>query len=144
MEDGQPSRYEGGFRGYMKCLEPFPYRYSFWYFAGVLMLSDSVVMARAYSDGLREKVLGAYASGKGTLRQLAERFELWLGGERSMRRSWPRATEPACCSAGERAATMANRCGRWCGPSRTSCCASCGSRCWHRDSGSATGSCGGC
>ena len=36
-------------------------------------------MARAYSDDLREKVLGAYASGKGTLRQLAERFEVSYG-----------------------------------------------------------------
>lgn len=36
-------------------------------------------MARAYSDDLRGKVLGAYASGKGTLRQLAERFEVSYG-----------------------------------------------------------------
>jgi transposase len=36
-------------------------------------------MARAYSDDLREKVLGAYASGKGTLRGLAERFEVSYG-----------------------------------------------------------------
>ena len=43
------------------------------------MLSDSVGMARAYSDDLRAKVLGAYASGKGTLRQLAERFDVSYG-----------------------------------------------------------------
>ena len=36
-------------------------------------------MARAYSDDLREKVLGAYASGKGPLRGLAERFEVSHG-----------------------------------------------------------------
>jgi transposase len=36
-------------------------------------------MARAYSDDLREKVLGAYASGKGTLRELAERFDVSYG-----------------------------------------------------------------
>jgi transposase len=36
-------------------------------------------MARAYSDDLREKVFGAYASGKGTLRELAERFEVSYG-----------------------------------------------------------------
>ena len=36
-------------------------------------------MARAYGDDLREKVLGAYAGGKGTLRQLAERFEVSYG-----------------------------------------------------------------
>lgn len=36
-------------------------------------------VARAYSDDLREKVLGAYASGKGTLRELAERFEVSYG-----------------------------------------------------------------
>jgi transposase len=43
------------------------------------LLFDSVCMAQAYSDDLREKVLGAYASGKGTLRQLAERFEVSYG-----------------------------------------------------------------
>jgi transposase len=36
-------------------------------------------MARAYSDDLREKVLSAYASGKGTLRELAERFDVSYG-----------------------------------------------------------------
>jgi transposase len=36
-------------------------------------------MARAYSNDLREKVLGAYASGKGTLRELAERFDVSYG-----------------------------------------------------------------
>lgn len=36
-------------------------------------------MARAYSNDLREKVLGAYASSKGTLRELAERFEVSYG-----------------------------------------------------------------
>lgn len=36
-------------------------------------------MARAYSDDLREKVLGAYASGKGTLRELAARFDVSYG-----------------------------------------------------------------
>ncbi len=36
-------------------------------------------MARAYSDDLREKVLAAYAAGKGTFRQLAERFEVSYG-----------------------------------------------------------------
>jgi hypothetical protein len=43
------------------------------------VLSDSVGMARAYSDDLRKKVLGAYASGEGTLRQLAERFDVSYG-----------------------------------------------------------------
>ncbi len=36
-------------------------------------------MGRAYSDDLRKKVLGAYASGKGTFRQLAERFDVSYG-----------------------------------------------------------------
>ena len=36
-------------------------------------------MARAYSDDLRQKVLGAYASGKWTLGELAERFEVSYG-----------------------------------------------------------------
>ncbi len=31
-------------------------------------------MARAYSDDLRRKLLEAHAAGKGTLRELAERF----------------------------------------------------------------------
>ena len=35
-----------------------------------------MVVVRAYSNDLREKVLGAYASGKGTLRALSERFEV--------------------------------------------------------------------
>ncbi len=42
-------------------------------------MSDSVGMARAYSDDLRKKVLGAYASGKWTFRQLAERFDVSYG-----------------------------------------------------------------
>lgn len=41
-------------------------------------------MARAYGDDLREKVLGAYAAGKGTLRQLAERFEVSYGWVRKI------------------------------------------------------------
>lgn len=41
-------------------------------------------MARAYSDDLRKKVLGAYASGKGTLRQLAERFDVSYGWVRKI------------------------------------------------------------
>lgn len=45
----------------------------------MLFLFDSVDVARAYSDDLREKVLAAYASGKGTLRQVAERFEVSYG-----------------------------------------------------------------
>jgi transposase len=36
-------------------------------------------MARAYSDALRKKVLDAYASGKGTLKQLAERLDVSYG-----------------------------------------------------------------
>lgn len=36
-------------------------------------------MARAYGDDLREKVLGAYAAGKGTLRELAARFDVSYG-----------------------------------------------------------------
>ena len=36
-------------------------------------------MARAYSDDLREKVLAAYAAGKGTLKELAERFGVSYG-----------------------------------------------------------------
>jgi len=36
-------------------------------------------MARAYSDDLREKVLAAYAAGKGTLQELAERFGVSYG-----------------------------------------------------------------
>ncbi len=42
-------------------------------------MSDSGGMARAYSDDLRKKVLGAYACGKGTLRELAERFDVSYG-----------------------------------------------------------------
>jgi transposase len=41
-------------------------------------------MARAYSDDLREKVLGAYACGKGTLRELASRFEVSYGWVRKI------------------------------------------------------------
>ena len=36
-------------------------------------------MARAYSDDLRRKVLSAYAAGKGTMRELAERFDVSYG-----------------------------------------------------------------
>jgi hypothetical protein len=36
-------------------------------------------MARAYSNALRKKVLDAYASGKGTLKQLAERLDVCYG-----------------------------------------------------------------
>lgn len=36
-------------------------------------------MARAYSDDLREKVLAAYAAGKGTLKELSERFGVSYG-----------------------------------------------------------------
>jgi transposase len=36
-------------------------------------------MARAYSDDLRRKFLQAYAKKKGTLEQLAERFEVSVG-----------------------------------------------------------------
>jgi len=36
-------------------------------------------MARAYSDDLREKVLAAYAAGKGTFKELAERFGVSYG-----------------------------------------------------------------
>jgi putative transposase len=36
-------------------------------------------MARAYSDDLRRKVLSAYAGGKGTMRELAERFDVSYG-----------------------------------------------------------------
>jgi transposase len=36
-------------------------------------------MARAYGDDLRKKVLGAYAAGKGTLREIAERFDVSYG-----------------------------------------------------------------
>jgi transposase len=36
-------------------------------------------MARAYSDDLRRKVLSAYASGKGTMRELAARFDVSYG-----------------------------------------------------------------
>jgi len=36
-------------------------------------------MARAYSDDLRRKVLSAYAAGKGTMRELAERFDVSCG-----------------------------------------------------------------
>jgi transposase len=36
-------------------------------------------MARAYSDDLRCKVLSAYAAGKGTMRELAERFDVSHG-----------------------------------------------------------------
>jgi len=41
-------------------------------------------VARAYGDDLRKKVLGAYASGKGTLRQLAERFDVSYGWVRKI------------------------------------------------------------
>ncbi len=36
-------------------------------------------MYRAYSDDLRKKVLAAYAADKGTLRELAERFDVSYG-----------------------------------------------------------------
>ena len=36
-------------------------------------------MARAYSDDLRRKVLWAYAAGKGTMRELSERFDVSYG-----------------------------------------------------------------
>ena len=36
-------------------------------------------MARAYSDDLRVKVLAAYAAGKGTLKELSERFGVSYG-----------------------------------------------------------------
>ncbi len=36
-------------------------------------------MARAYSDDLRKKLLEAHAAGKGTLRELAERFGVSVG-----------------------------------------------------------------
>ena len=36
-------------------------------------------MARAYSDDLRRKVLSAYAAGKGTMRELAVRFDVSYG-----------------------------------------------------------------
>jgi len=36
-------------------------------------------MARAYSDDLRKKLLEAHAAGKGTLRELAERFGVSIG-----------------------------------------------------------------
>ncbi len=36
-------------------------------------------MARAYSDDLRRKVLSAYAAGKGTMRELSERFDVSYG-----------------------------------------------------------------
>ena len=36
-------------------------------------------MAQAYSDDLRRKVLSAYASGKGTMRELAQRFDVSYG-----------------------------------------------------------------
>lgn len=41
-------------------------------------------MARAYGDDLRKKVLGAYLSGKGTVRQLAERFDVSYGWVRKI------------------------------------------------------------
>ena len=36
-------------------------------------------MARAYYDDLRRKVLSTYAAGKGTMRELAQRFEVSYG-----------------------------------------------------------------
>lgn len=42
-------------------------------------MSDSVAMARAYSDDLRGKVLAAYAAGRGTFKELAERFGVSYG-----------------------------------------------------------------
>jgi transposase len=36
-------------------------------------------MARAYSADLRRKVLSSYAAGKGTMRELAERFDISYG-----------------------------------------------------------------
>ena len=36
-------------------------------------------MARAYGDDLRRKVLSAYAAGKGTMRELAQRFDVSQG-----------------------------------------------------------------
>ena len=40
---------------------------------------DAGRMARAYSDDLRRKLLSAHAAGKGTLRELAERFDVSYG-----------------------------------------------------------------
>jgi transposase len=36
-------------------------------------------MARAYSDDLRRKVLSSYGAGKGTMRELAQRFDVSYG-----------------------------------------------------------------
>jgi len=41
-------------------------------------------MAKAYSDDLRRKVLSAYASGKGTMRELAARFDVSYGWVRKV------------------------------------------------------------
>ncbi len=41
-------------------------------------------MARAYSDDLRRKVLSAYAGGKGTMRELAARFDVSYGWVRKI------------------------------------------------------------
>ena len=42
-------------------------------------MANSQKMARAYSDDLRRKVLSAYAAGKGTMRELAARFDVSYG-----------------------------------------------------------------
>ena len=44
-------------------------------------------MARAYGDDLRRRVLGAYASGAGTLEQLAARFDVSFGWVKKIRRA---------------------------------------------------------
>jgi transposase len=48
---------------------------------------EAVLMARAYGDDLRRRVLGAYASGAGTLEQLAARFDVSFGWVKKIRRS---------------------------------------------------------
>ena len=44
-------------------------------------------VAEALSDDLRKKVLGAYAAGKGTLRELAERFDVSHGWVKKIRKA---------------------------------------------------------
>jgi transposase-like protein len=106
-------------------------------------------MARAYSDDLREKVLSAYASGKGTLRELAERFDVsygWVAKIHAMelasgsRQRVPQRRRP---SAVDRARSTPSRCGVWYVRSRTSFCASCSRRCFRPASASRLRSCGG-
>ena len=57
-------------------------------------------MARAYSDDLRRKVLSAYGAGKGTMRELAERFDVsygWVLKIAAAQRQLQAGATASCC-----------------------------------------------